>query len=82
MASLGLYPVNPASGRYAVTTSLFRKANIHLADGKTFVITTENGDRERIYIGRMLLNGKTFRGYEISYQDITDGGGLEVVCIK
>lgn len=82
LTSLGFYPVNPASGRYAVVTPLFRNAIIRLEDDRIFTITSKNGDKDKIYIGSMRLNGKAFKGYELDYRDIIAGGVFEVGCIK
>jgi putative alpha-1,2-mannosidase len=41
-SSIGIYPMNPASGEYQIGSPIFEKSTITLADGKKFVIEAEN----------------------------------------
>ncbi len=81
-SALGFYPVNPASGEYEITTPLFRKAVLHLPNGKTFTITTDRKDKSQCFIKSMRLNGKTKKDYTLHYADIMNGGEWNVKCTK
>ena len=56
LTSLGFYSVNPASCQYVLTTPLFEKATITLANGKQ--LTVIGGDAKATpYIAKVELNG-------------------------
>ena len=81
-SALGFYPVSPASGEYEITTPLFRKAVLHLPNGKNFTITTDRKDNSQCFIKSMRLNGKAKKDYTLSYSDIINGGEWSVKCTK
>lgn len=59
LAGIGMYPINPASGLYQITTPLFPKSTLDLGDGVTFVIDAPGADDEStMYIERAELYGK------------------------
>ena len=65
LSALGFYPINPADGKYYLGKPLFKKATIHLENGKTFTITKteENTDKNRRYL---------------TYKEIMDGGEVAI----
>lgn len=81
-SALGFYPVNPASGEYEITTPVFRKAVLHLPNGKDFTITTDRKETAQCYIKSMRLNGKAKKDYTLRYDDIMNGGEWNVKCTK
>ncbi|AXP81456.1 Glycosyl hydrolase family 92 [Mariniflexile rhizosphaerae] len=78
-SSMGLYPMNPASGVYEIGSPIFEKATIKLPEGKTFVIEAENVSNQNFYIQSATLNGVDFNQTSISHQQIMQGGILRVV---
>lgn len=78
-SSMGLYPMNPASGVYEIGSPIFEKATIKLPEGKTFVIEAENVSNQNFYIQSATLNGVDFNQTSISHQQIMQGGILHVV---
>lgn len=78
-SSIGLYPMNPASGNYDIGSPIFKKTTINLTDGKTFEIEVENPSSENIYIKSALLNGEIFNKTSISHEQILKGGKLYFV---
>lgn len=79
MSSLGMYPTNPANGIYDLTSPSIEKGIIHLQNGKTFTIATENQSAENHYIQKMYLNGKEYKQLTITHQQIMQGGELKFV---
>jgi predicted alpha-1,2-mannosidase len=75
-SSIGIYPMNPASGEYQIGSPIFEKSTITLADGKTFVIEAENVSKENFYIQSATLNGNKFDQTSVSHKQITQGGVL------
>lgn len=78
LASMGIHPVCPGSTRMEITSPLFKQADIHLKDGKTFSIIARNNAASNVYIQSALLNGKPYVKCYIDYHDIMQGGTLEL----
>ncbi|MCR4032053.1 MULTISPECIES: GH92 family glycosyl hydrolase [Flavobacterium] len=78
-SSMGLYPMNPASGEYEIGSPIFEKSTLNLPNGKTFVIEAENVSEKNFYIQSATLNGKTFNKTAISHQEMLQGGVLHFV---
>ena len=76
-SALGFYPVNPASGEYAIGTPVFSRAIIHLPDGKDFQIIAHRKNPTDFYVKSIRLNGKAYRQYTIKHSDILNGYKLE-----
>ncbi|SHH87316.1 GH92 family glycosyl hydrolase [Flavobacterium defluvii] len=78
-SSMGLYPMNPASGEYEIGSPIFEKATINLEGGKTFVIEAENVSDKNFYIQSATLNGVEFNQTAITHQQILKGGVLHFI---
>ena len=57
LSALGFYSVCPGSDEYVLGAPLFKKATLHLENGKRLVFSPNNSDKN-IYIIKMRLNGK------------------------
>lgn len=77
-ASMGLYPVDPVSGLFQLTTPLFDAVSMQVSGGKRFSIHTKRKTPGDIYIQKVLLNGLPWTRNYISYAQIMKGGKLEV----
>ena len=62
-----------------IGTPLFKKATLHLANGKDFVVSAPNKTAERIHVKSVKLNGKLLKDLKITNQQIMAGGSLEFV---
>jgi len=76
LSALGFYPVTPGSTVYAIGTPVFKKAVIHLENGKIFTVEAENLPGKNFYITSAVLNGKEYSKSFISHNDIMNGGVL------
>jgi predicted alpha-1,2-mannosidase len=76
-SSLGFYPVTPVKDDYMIGTPSFKKATIHLPNGKKFVISASNVSKKKYYIESAILNHHDFPQTAISYSVIQNGGLLE-----
>jgi putative alpha-1,2-mannosidase len=79
LSSIGLYPMNPASGEYEISSPVFEKIAMNLPNGKTFHIEAENVSDKNRYIQSATLNGKVFNTTAIAHQDILKGGSLHFI---
>lgn len=75
LSSLGFYSVCPGSNQFVLTTPLFDKATIRLANGKTLVITANQPEQNR-YIASVNLNGNELTDCFITYDQLMEGGTL------
>lgn len=75
MSSLGFYPVCPGSNEFILTTPLFSKIKLKLANRKILVITAHEPE-ENIYIRKVWLNGKEISRNFLTYEELMQGGEL------
>ena len=75
-SSLGLYPFNAGSAEYVIGTPLFKKATIHLTNGKDFTILAPNKTEKKIHVKRVILNDKPIMNLKLTHQQIITGGTL------
>lgn len=73
-SALGFYPVCPATDQYVLGTPLFKKATLHLENGKEVVIQTSSAER---YIDRMTFNDSEYTKNYLTHKDLNNGGRLE-----
>lgn len=75
-STLGFYPVCPGVPEYAIGSPSFKKAVIHLTNGKDFTILAPNASTGNIYIKGIQLNGSTLVGNFFRHEDLVAGGCL------
>ncbi|BAV08787.1 alpha-1,2-mannosidase, putative [Filimonas lacunae] len=75
-SALGFYPVNPASGEYAIGAPLFDKVSIQLPRQKKFTVIAKGVSNTNRYIQKATLNGKPYTASFIKHTDIVRGGEL------
>lgn len=77
--SMGFYPVAPASNEYVIGRPFVNEATIHLPNGKSFQIVSENMSDENRYVEKVLLNGKLLERSFLRHEEIMNGGELRFV---
>ena len=75
LSALGLYEVEPASGRYWFGSPIIDRAQLTV-EGGTFTIETIGNSAENIYIQSIELNGEPYTLPYITHADIARGGTL------
>ncbi|MBS1664116.1 MAG: GH92 family glycosyl hydrolase [Bacteroidetes bacterium] len=73
-SALGFYPVTPGTDQYVLGTPLFKKATIHLENGKDFVISAPANSASNLYVQGAMLNGQAYGKNWISHTAIQKGG--------
>ncbi len=76
-SALGFYPVTPGTDQYILGAPLFRKATLHLSNGKTTVIAAPNNSEQNRYISSMSINGSHYTKNWISHKDIISGTNIQ-----
>src|SRR5690606_5851027 len=82
LSASGLYQVCPGNNRFEITSPVFDRVEIQLdqkyAKGSRFAIIAHNNSPENVYIQRIKLNGKDYGKCHLDYEDIMNGGTLEL----
>jgi predicted alpha-1,2-mannosidase len=76
LSALGFYPVTPGSNEYLIGTPTFKKATIHLENGKKFIIEANKVNAANFYIQSAQLNNKPYQKSFLNHNDIANGGKL------
>ncbi|WP_281175032.1 GH92 family glycosyl hydrolase [Actinomadura oligospora] len=76
-SALGFYPVNPASGRYAVSSPLFDKVTLDLPGSARPLVINAPGTATRPYIQGLKVNGRPVGRPFLAHTDLAHGGNLD-----
>ncbi len=76
LTAMGLYEVEPGSGRYWFASPIFDEVDITVPGG-TFRIVAENNSDDNKYIAGVTLNGQPYDKSYVTYADIMNGGELK-----
>jgi predicted alpha-1,2-mannosidase len=79
--SLGMYPMNPASGEYVFGYPLIQKGILQLPGGKRLLINTTRKKTGKPSIQKILLNGRELQT-SVKHSDLIKGGRLEYVITE
>ncbi len=77
-SAMGFYPITPGIPEYQIGSPVFTRIKIHLANGRTFMITAKNNSQLNKYIQSANLNGKNLTKLSFTHKDL-EGGGLLIL---
>ncbi|WP_249316844.1 GH92 family glycosyl hydrolase [Bacillus sp. FJAT-50079] len=77
LSAMGFYPLKMGSQEYAIGAPLFKKATIHLENGKKIVINAPENSKENKYVQSLKLNGENYNKNYLLHEDIANGGILD-----
>ncbi|WP_437919830.1 GH92 family glycosyl hydrolase [Sphingobacterium sp. LRF_L2] len=75
-SALGFYPVTPATDEYVLGAPLFKKAVLHLSNGKDVTIQAQNNSDKNIYVESLKWNGKNYTKNFIKHSELLKGATL------
>ena len=75
-SALGFYPVCPGTDQYVLGTPLFRKATLHLENGRSLVIEAPDNGEGRPYVESLLRDGIPYTKNYLRHADLLQGGRL------
>jgi len=82
-SALGIYPVDPSSGIFALGSPVISKAVVHLDrdqyKGRKFTVIAENNSAANVYVQSAKLNGQKLTRPWITRDEIISGGTLRFV---
>jgi putative alpha-1,2-mannosidase len=76
LSSIGLYAFCPGTTEYLVTSPMFEKVTLKLADGKTLLIEAAGNNDQNVYIQSRSFNGVADSKTWMDYPDLVQGGLL------
>ena len=76
LSAMGFYPVTPGTTDYVIGTPQFPSVTLHLENGKSFTINSDNVNNNNFYIQSATLNNVPYPKSYLSYFDINKGGTL------
>jgi predicted alpha-1,2-mannosidase len=76
--AMGFYPVNPVSGEYLLSSPIFDRVTISLANGKAMKIVCHKSSKTAFYIKAVRLNGQNYYKNYIRYDNLVNGGKLDI----
>lgn len=77
--SLGFYPVAPGSNEYILGRPFVDSAVLHLPNGKSLTIKSENLSESRCFVKDVLLNGRSLDRAYVTHQELMTGGELKFI---
>ena len=72
-SALGFYTVCPGTDQYVLGTPLFKSVKLHLENGKTVVIDSNNNSLENRYVHSMKVNGKAYTRNYLTHDQLLKG---------
>jgi len=73
-STMGFYPVNPSSGTYVLGLPQVIRVRLKLPAGKELIVSR---DLEKEGSRQIKLRGEQIQGFELSHQQLMQGGNLE-----
>ena len=77
LSALGFYTVCPGTDEYVLGSPLFKKATLHLENGKKVEITAANNDQKRRYVNNLTVNGAKYSKNYLTHKTLMDGAKID-----
>ncbi|WP_404825721.1 GH92 family glycosyl hydrolase [Plantactinospora soyae] len=76
-SALGFYPLQVGSADYVIGSPLFRKATVHLENGRDIVVNAPENSAGNVYVQGLRVDGVPYDRTSISHADLVDGAVLD-----
>lgn len=76
-SALGFYPLVMGSGEYAIGSPLFKKATVHLENGRDLVIRAPENSARNVYVQGVRFNGLPWTSTSLPHALLSKGGVLD-----
>lgn len=76
-SAMGLYPVCPGSGQYALGTPYFKWMRIHLENGNNVTISAPDCSKANRYVSSLFLNGQAYDKNYVGISVLKTGADLQ-----
>lgn len=75
-SALGFYPVCPATDQYVIGSPYFDAVKLHLENGRTVTLTTQNNSDRNCYIEGITLNGQSYERNYFTHEQLLSGADI------
>lgn len=72
-SALGLYPFCPGHPSYVLGSPLFKKATVHLPNGKELVVEAPDNDAKHVYVQGVEVDGSVHSAADIAHEMLVGG---------
>lgn len=76
LSALGIYPHCPGRPEWALGSPLFRKAKVHLANGRTLTVDAPENGPSRVYVDEVSHRGHVLTATVVQHAELLKGGSL------
>ncbi|WP_433367488.1 GH92 family glycosyl hydrolase [Actinoplanes sp. CA-142083] len=76
-SALGFYPLQMGSPAYAIGSPLFKKATVHLENGRKIVVNAPRNSAANVYIQGLKVNGKAYKSTSLPHSLLAKGAVLD-----
>lgn len=76
-SALGFYPVCPATDEYVLGAPLFKKAVIHLENGKYILLSAPENSAENKYVSSLTINKRPYTKLYLKHSELLTGVTLD-----
>lgn len=76
-SALGFYPLVMGGGEYAIGSPLFKKATVHLENGRDLVVKAPRNSAKNVYVQGLRVNGRAWTSTSLPHELLEKGGVLE-----
>jgi predicted alpha-1,2-mannosidase len=76
-SAIGLYPIIPGVGGFAINSPLFPMITIRLKGGKQLKITGQGASQTTPYVQQLRLNGRSYNSTWLPYETVAKGATLQ-----
>ncbi|MEV6759508.1 GH92 family glycosyl hydrolase [Streptomyces sp. NPDC051105] len=76
-SALGFYPLVMGSGDYSIGSPLFKKATVHLENGRDLVIRAPRNSATNVYVQGVRVNGRIWTSTSLPHSLISKGGIID-----
>lgn len=76
-SALGFYTVCPGTDEYIIGSPIFKSAKLHLENGNTIVIKSDNTGNDYRYVNDMKVNGKSYSRNYLTHDQLIDGANIQ-----
>ncbi|WP_431041702.1 GH92 family glycosyl hydrolase [Streptomyces sp. P1-3] len=76
-SALGFYPLVMGGAEYAIGSPLFKKATVHLENGRDLVVKAPRNSARNVYVQGVKVNGERWDSTALPHAVLARGGTLE-----
>jgi len=76
LSALGIYPLCPGRPEWVISSPLFKKATVHLPNGRALTVVAPENNSDNVYVDAVSLNGHLLDGPVLSHHSLLAGGTL------